>query len=142
MRQGSQSCAPASPHTTQRRGSSRSSSTWATLRARLRRERHGFVAELRQLGERLAPGVGGTQVEPERRHEIGRQDAPFEVQAVAMDAYRVDHFQKLEAGGITDMILLPWMFYGTPLRGGTLQSKLDGLRRFADEVIAKMQPTP
>ncbi len=73
------------------------------------------------------------------RREIGRDDAPFEVQAVAMDAYRADHFQKLEAGGITDMILLPWMFYGTPLRGGSLASKLDGIRKFADEVMAKLK---
>jgi probable F420-dependent oxidoreductase len=74
------------------------------------------------------------------RQQAGRADAPFEVQAVAMDAYHAEHFRKLEAGGITDVILLPWLFYGTPIRGGSLQSKIDGIRKFADEVIAKMQP--
>jgi probable F420-dependent oxidoreductase len=73
------------------------------------------------------------------RQEIGRGDAPFEVQAVAMDAYQVDDYKKLAAGGITDVILLPWLFYGTPIRGGALESKIDGIRKFADEVIAKMQ---
>jgi hypothetical protein len=59
-----------------------------------------------------------------------------------MDAYQVDHFKKLEAGGITDAILLPWLFYGTPIRGGSLESKIDGIRKFADDVIAKMTPRP
>jgi alkanesulfonate monooxygenase SsuD/methylene tetrahydromethanopterin reductase-like flavin-dependent oxidoreductase (luciferase family) len=72
------------------------------------------------------------------RHEVGRGDAPFEVQGVAMDAYRPEHFRKLEAGGVTDVILLPWLFYGVPIRGGSLQSKIDGIRKFADEVIARL----
>jgi len=74
------------------------------------------------------------------REEIGRGDAPFEVQAVAMDAYQPEHYKKLEAGGITDVILLPWLYYGTPIRGGLLDSKIDGLRKFADEVMSKLQP--
>jgi probable F420-dependent oxidoreductase len=73
------------------------------------------------------------------REQIGRGDVPYEVQAVAMDAYQAEHFKKLEAGGITDCILLPWLFYGTPIRGGSLESKIDGIRRFADEVIGKMK---
>jgi probable F420-dependent oxidoreductase len=73
------------------------------------------------------------------RHEIGRGDAPFEVQGVAMDAYRVDDFKKLETGGITDVILLPWLFHGTPIRGGSLEDKVDGIRKFADDVIARMK---
>jgi probable F420-dependent oxidoreductase len=73
------------------------------------------------------------------REQAGRAEAPFEVQAVAMDAYRVEDFRKLEAGGITDVILLPWLFYGAPIRGGSLSDKIDGLRRFADDVMAKMK---
>jgi probable F420-dependent oxidoreductase len=72
------------------------------------------------------------------RQQIGRGDAPFEVQAVAIDAYQAEHFRALEAGGVTDVILLPWLFYGTPIRGGSLESKIDGIRKFADEVIAKL----
>ncbi len=29
--------------------------------------------------------------------------------------------------------------YGTPMEGGSLQGRIDGLNRFADTVIAKMQ---
>jgi len=73
------------------------------------------------------------------REEIGRGDAPFEIQAVAMDAFQEPHFRKLEAGGITDIILLPWLYYGVPIRGGSLQEKIDGLRKFADDVVVKMK---
>lgn len=72
------------------------------------------------------------------RKEIGRENAPFEVQGVAMDAFMPDQFKRLEEGGVTDSIFMPWLLYGEPIRGGSLQGKIDGLRKFADDVIAKV----
>ena len=50
-----------------------------------------------------------------------------------------DGFKRLEESGVTDIITVPWLMYGTPMVGGPLQGRLDGLKRFADEVIAKTQ---
>jgi hypothetical protein len=38
---------------------------------------------------------------------------------------------------VTDAIVVPWRFYGTGF-DGDLAAKRDGIRRFADEVIAKL----
>ena len=39
--------------------------------------------------------------------------------------------------GVTQLITVPWLFYGTTR--DELEAKLDGIRRFGDEVIA---PSP
>lgn len=73
------------------------------------------------------------------RKEYGRDHLPMEYQAVVTDAWDADGFKRLEDEGVTDIITVPWLIYGTPMQGGTLQGRIDGLKRFADEVIAKMQ---
>ncbi len=71
------------------------------------------------------------------RAEYGRADEPFEVQAVATDAYNVDGFRRLEEGGITDCITVPWLMKGVPMWGGDLDKKIDAMKEFADTTIAK-----
>lgn len=72
------------------------------------------------------------------RKEYGRDHLPMEYQGVVTDAWDADGFKRLEARGVTDIITVPWLMYGTPMQGGTLQGRIDGLKRFADDVIAKM----
>lgn len=72
------------------------------------------------------------------RQEYGRGHLPFEYQAAATDAWNADGFKRLAEGGITDMITVPWVLHGAPLQGGDLQSRLDGLKRFADDIFPKM----
>jgi len=38
---------------------------------------------------------------------------------------------------VTDSIVVPWMFYGAGF-DADLATKKDGIRRFADEVITRM----
>jgi len=70
------------------------------------------------------------------RKEYGRDHLPFEVMASASDAYDLDGYKKLEDNGITHVLTMPWPFY----HGETeeLEKKIDGTKRFADDVLAKM----
>ena len=71
------------------------------------------------------------------RAEMG-QDGPFDIQGVVTDVYDVDGFKRLEEGGVTDLIFVPWLFYGVPM-DAPVEAKIDGVRRFADDFIAKMR---
>jgi probable F420-dependent oxidoreductase len=71
------------------------------------------------------------------RAELGRQDLPYEIQAVCIDRFGLDGYRQQAEAGVTDAIVVPWMFYGAGF-DADLNTKRDGLRRFADEVIAPL----
>ena len=72
------------------------------------------------------------------RQEEGTSDRPFEVHVISLDAYSVDGIRRLEEQGVTDVIVgFRWPYAVGP-DTEVLQTKLDNLRRFADEVIAKV----
>jgi len=71
------------------------------------------------------------------RHECGRADQPFEFQAVCVDKFGVDGHRELAQIGVTDNIVIPWVY---PEFGGLgfdapLDKKQDSLKRFADTYI-------
>jgi probable F420-dependent oxidoreductase len=68
--------------------------------------------------------------------ERGRGDDPFEIQAVCIDRFGVDGYREQFDAGVTDIIVVPWLFYGIGF-DGDLQAKKDGIRRFADEIMTK-----
>ena len=71
------------------------------------------------------------------REEEGTIDRPFEVHVISLDAYSVDGVKRLEEKGVTDVIVgFRWPYAVGP-DTEVLQTKLDNLRRFADQVIAK-----
>jgi probable F420-dependent oxidoreductase len=74
----------------------------------------------------------------ELRAEFGRADLPFEIQAVCIDRFGLDGYRQQAEAGVTDAIVVPWLFYGAGF-DSELQVKKDGLRRFADEVRSKME---
>jgi alkanesulfonate monooxygenase SsuD/methylene tetrahydromethanopterin reductase-like flavin-dependent oxidoreductase (luciferase family) len=69
------------------------------------------------------------------RREAGRQDEPFEIHVISMDAYTPDGLKRLEDQGVTDVIVGFRNSYQPDTM--PLQKKLDALRGFADNVIAK-----
>lgn len=70
------------------------------------------------------------------RTEVGLGSEPFEVIVACNDAFDLDGYRRLEAAGATALITVPWLFYrGDP---NSRQDKVDGIRRFADDVIAKL----
>jgi alkanesulfonate monooxygenase SsuD/methylene tetrahydromethanopterin reductase-like flavin-dependent oxidoreductase (luciferase family) len=85
------------------------------------------LAELRDIAARLR-GL---------RQEYGRGGAPFEVVAACSDAFGIDGYRRLEDAGVTEVQTMPWLFHGGPTE--ELGRKLDGIRRFADGVIAKLR---
>jgi probable F420-dependent oxidoreductase len=93
----------------------------------------GDPADLPRLLARLAdlrrqyPRSGGDCSPPE-----------YEVHVISADAYTVDGVRRLEEQGVTDVIIGFRWPYATGPDTEPLGQKIDSLRRFADDVIAKM----
>jgi probable F420-dependent oxidoreductase len=68
------------------------------------------------------------------RDEYGRGDRPFEFQAVCIDKFGVDGHRELAESGVTDNIVIPWVFDGLGF-DAPLDKKKDSLKRFADTYI-------
>jgi probable F420-dependent oxidoreductase len=83
--------------------------------------------DLRQVVDRLTT----------LRAEYGRSEEPFEIQAVCIDRFGVDGYRAQAEAGVTDAIVVPWVFYGVAL-DGPLQDKKDGMKRFAEDIMGKL----
>jgi len=70
----------------------------------------------------------------ELRDEYGRADRPFEFQAVCIDKFDVDGHREMAAAGVTDNIVIPWVFEGLGF-DAPLEKKKDALKRYADTYI-------
>ncbi len=60
---------------------------------------------------------------------------PFALFGSARDAWDLDGYRRVHEAGVTHLVTMPWYFYAgadTDLAG-----KLDGIKRFGDDVIAK-----
>jgi len=73
------------------------------------------------------------------RAELGRADEPFQAVVPLLDAADTDGYRRAEEVGVSHVLTTPWTLYGGSHR--SMADKRDGLRRFGDEVIAKMGPT-
>jgi probable F420-dependent oxidoreductase len=62
---------------------------------------------------------------------------PFEIQAVCVDRFGLDGYRQQADVGVTDAIVMPWVFYGVGI-DGPIQDKKDGMKRFADEIMGKL----
>jgi len=81
------------------------------------------------------PGLLGRLAQ--MREEEGTATRDFEVHVISVDAYTVDGVRRLEELGVTDVIVgFRWPYAVGP-DTEVLQTKLDNLRRFAEEVMAK-----
>lgn len=69
------------------------------------------------------------------RAAIGREDTQFAMVGSCVDAFDYDGYRRLEDVGVTHLLTMPWVFY----YGFTEdpQERLDGIRRFADDIISK-----
>ncbi|MCV7225015.1 TIGR03619 family F420-dependent LLM class oxidoreductase [Mycolicibacterium komossense] len=64
----------------------------------------------------------------ELRAEKGLTMDGFTVLTPLTDAFTPEHFERAEAGGITGIITMPWMFYTGP--DASLAEKVDGMKRY------------
>lgn len=72
----------------------------------------------------------------ELRREAGTDRKPFEIHVISFDAYTLDGVKRLEDQGVTDVIV----GFRNPYFDDDsmpVQQKIDTLRQFADDVIAK-----
>ena len=70
------------------------------------------------------------------RQACGRAELPFEIAVVCRDVFDLDGYRRLEDRGVTDLITVPWLLYGG--EPAALDTKLVGIERFANDVIAKL----
>jgi probable F420-dependent oxidoreductase len=66
--------------------------------------------------------------------EYDRSETPFEYQAVCINKFGVDGHRELAEIGVTDNIVIPWVFDGLGF-DAPLDKKKDSLKRFADIYI-------
>jgi probable F420-dependent oxidoreductase len=92
----------------------------------------GWISDLHTTAE-LADMVARLRT---LRADGPRADRPFAVLASVLDAVKPDDYRRLEAIGVTHVQTMPWIFYG----GATedLQQRVDGVRRFGDEVAGPL----
>jgi alkanesulfonate monooxygenase SsuD/methylene tetrahydromethanopterin reductase-like flavin-dependent oxidoreductase (luciferase family) len=64
----------------------------------------------------------------------GRPTEGFAFQTAPNDRFGLEGYKELAEAGVTDVVTVPWLFYGVPW-DGPLEDKLYGIRRFAKEVI-------
>lgn len=70
------------------------------------------------------------------RRDCGREHEPFEVMATPNDAWDPDGYKRLEDAGVTHILTMPWAFYHGDTKD--VELKIDGVKRYADEVIATL----
>jgi probable F420-dependent oxidoreductase len=76
----------------------------------------------------------------ELRRELGREQEPFEVHAISMDAYSADGIRRLEDLGVTDVIVGFRNAYEVDRM--PLEKKLAAIRRYGDSIISRaLTPT-
>ena len=73
----------------------------------------------------------------ELRREHGTAGRPFEVHVISAEAYSLDGIKRLADQGVTEVIVgFRWPYHTGP-DTEELQPKLDSLRRYADDIIAR-----
>ncbi len=92
----------------------------------------GWLTDL-QSAEEIVASIKRIRV---LRQECGRPADGFAVMATPSDVYDVDGYRRLEDQGVTHIITQPWMLYAFGTRD--LQEQLDSVKRYADDVIAKL----
>ena len=72
----------------------------------------------------------------EIRDELGATGT-FEIITALSDAFLPEHFATAAAAGITEVWTMPWAYYSG--LDATLEQKLDGMRRFAEDIMVPAQ---
>ncbi|MFP6624188.1 MAG: TIGR03619 family F420-dependent LLM class oxidoreductase [Myxococcota bacterium] len=75
----------------------------------------------------------------ELRVEHGKQNDPFEIHIISMDAFTPDGVKRLEDIGVTDVIVGFRNSYANDADSQSFDDKVGNLRAYADSVIAKIR---
>lgn len=100
-----------------------------------RAARHdGWVGDIYTVEEAVAHAARLREI----RDEIGAT-GDFSVITALSDAFLPEQFARAEAGGVTEVWTMPWAYYHG--LDATLEQKLDGMQRFAADVIDPLATT-
>jgi len=69
------------------------------------------------------------------RAGYGRSHLPFEVMASPSDAWDLEGYKRIHAGGVTHLLTMPWVFYHG--ENPTLEQKIDGIQQFSRDIISQ-----
>lgn len=105
-----------------------------------RAARHdGWVGDVASTDDAIA-----TATELDRlRAELGAAPPAggrFEVLAALNDAFLPEHFERAAEGGVTECMVMPWLYYSG--FSATLEQKIEGLERFAADVLEPLGVAP
>jgi alkanesulfonate monooxygenase SsuD/methylene tetrahydromethanopterin reductase-like flavin-dependent oxidoreductase (luciferase family) len=70
------------------------------------------------------------------RADSPRAGRPFAIAAAVKDAFTLDGYRRAADLGVTHLQTMPWIFYAKGR--DDLAAKCDGIRRFGDEIVAKL----
>ena len=104
-----------------------------TSEAALRRaaRNDGWVSDLHTIEE-----LAAIRAQIERyREEYDRTHVPFSMFGSARDAWDIDGYRRVHEAGVTHLVTMPWYFYAGA--DADLAGKVDGIKRFADDIIAR-----
>lgn len=88
----------------------------------------GWISDLMTIDE-----AGEARVKLDQYREAQGATGDFSMVVSLSDAWKPDHFKRAEDLGVTDLLTMPWSYYGGFQL--SLPEKLDGLKRFADEIL-------
>jgi len=101
----------------------------AALRRAARND--GWVSDLHTIEELAAI----CQQLERYREEYDRTHLPFAVYGSVKDAWDLDGYRRVAEAGVTHLVTMPWYFYAGA--DADLAGKVDGVQRFAEDIIAK-----
>jgi alkanesulfonate monooxygenase SsuD/methylene tetrahydromethanopterin reductase-like flavin-dependent oxidoreductase (luciferase family) len=76
----------------------------------------------------------------EEREKIGRADTDFSMFVSLNDAMTAEQFARAEDVGVTDILTMPWSYYGGFKL--SLDAKIEGLHRFREEIMDPLDARP
>ena len=91
----------------------------------------GWISDLMSTSE-----AAETRAKLDTMREEQGATGDFSMFVSLNDAVTLDHFRRAEDAGVTDLLTMPWAYHGG--FDQSLQGKLDGLKRFADEVVGPL----
>lgn len=99
-----------------------------------RAARHdGWIGDVCTTDEAIDFASRLRSLRAENQHEKAGADRPFSVVAALSDAILPEDFARAEAGGVTEVMTFPWLYYyGFK---ATLDQKLEGMSRFRADVM-------
>ena len=105
---------------------------------RAARRGDGWISDLHTTGgaardrrAKLARGRAPTRSAPA---------GPFAVRGGGEGRLHLDGYRRAADAGVTHLQTMPWIFYAGG--GDSLEAKCDGIRRFGEEIVAKLAGAP